>query len=77
MDRLYHWESFSSKNYPRLGAEQRPPIEFFKVFLIIQNSGAFDQDVLASGSRSNRNQVGFRLNLIAARKRKFEHGLII
>jgi hypothetical protein len=52
-------------------------LEFGKVFLIIQNSGAFDQDVLASGSRSNRNLyalVGFRLNLLAylsgAKKRK-------
>lgn len=27
-------------------------IELFKVFLIIQNSGAFDQDVLASPVRA-------------------------
>lgn len=45
---------------------------FWKVFFTIQNSGAFDQDVIASpvrsGSRSNRNLyalVDFRLNLIA------------
>lgn len=45
-------------------------IEFRKLFLTIQNSGAFDQDVLASPVRAGLSLeseplVGFRLNLIA------------
>jgi hypothetical protein len=44
-------------------------IKFEKVFLTIQNSGAFDQDVLASPvwalARIGTFMVGFRLNLIA------------
>lgn len=44
-------------------------LEFLKVFFTIQNSGAFDQDVIASPVRAlaqiGTALVGFRLNLIA------------
>ena len=57
-------------------------IEFWKVFLTIQNSGAFDQDLLASPVWALA-RIGGRLSTQSnsrapiKSKRKFSHGLII